>query len=71
MSSKRRPRFQVRAVYPLFVLGGLMLGSGFALGVVPDDPAVGRAALTATVGLLAVFIAHRSAKEEDRSTSAE
>ena len=71
MSWKSRPRFRVRVVYPLFVLGGFMLGLGVAFGVIPDDPAVGRAAGTGTVGLLALIIAQQTAKEEDKPTSAE
>jgi len=62
---------QVRVVYPLFVLGGFMLGLGFASWVIPDDPAVGQAAGTVTVGLLAVLVAGLSAKDDDQSTSTE
>ena len=71
MSEKRQPRFQVRVVYLLFVMGGFMLGLGFASWAIPDDPAVVQAAGTAAVGLLVVLFAGVSARDEDEPTSAE
>lgn len=70
MSSQTRSRFQVRVAHALFVLGGFLLGYAVALAFVPDEPAVGRAAGTATVGLLTVTIGQLTAREEDGSSSA-
>ncbi len=71
MSPQNRPRFQVRAAYALFVLGGALLGYAVAAAVIPDDPAVGQAAGTATIGLLTLIVGQQTAANEDESSSAD
>ena len=71
MSPQKKPRFQVRAAYALFVLGGALLGYAVAAALIPDEPGVGQAAGTATIGLLTLIIAQQTARQEDESKSAD
>ena len=71
MSSQKRPRVQVRAAYTLFVLGGALLGYGAASVLVPDEPAVGQALGTATIGLLTLIVGQQTARDEDEPESAD
>ena len=71
MSSQKRPRGQVRVAYALFVLGGALLGFAVASLLIPDEPAVGQALGTATVGLLTLIIGQQTAQDDDEPESAD
>ena len=61
----------MRVIYLLFVLGGWFLGYAVAAVVMPDEPAVGRAAGLAAMGLAILVVGQQSAKEDDESSGAE
>ena len=70
MSSQNGSRFQVRAGYALFVLGGFLLGLAVALAMVPDEPAMGQVAVAAIAAIAAHVAGSVSLRRGKRSEHA-
>ncbi len=71
MGSNSKPKGRIPLAYPLFLLGGFMLGLALGQWAIPDDPDLVVAAGSAFVGFASVGWAVYAARDGDGSSAPE